>query len=187
MCVAVRSTVNCLPQGSGFFGGDHLLASPPGFSCCALLLSDGYAVAQVEHRGSRDGGVFPAAVHDVKAAVRFLRRLANKEGPGPGARLDPNRIAAWGASSGGYFAAMLAVTSGRADTFLDGIDSDDEDGTVSADICCAVDYFGPTDFLQMDTHSEREKGHNLVHDAPDSPEGCFMGCAIYRFDHSASQ
>eukprot|EP01052_Picozoa_sp_SAG31_P045353 SAG31_NODE_8244_length_1490_cov_2.249461_1_plen_153_part_00 len=30
----------------------------------------------------------------------------------------------------------------------------------------------------MDAHSERDKGHELVHDGPDSPEGCFMGFPI---------
>ena len=37
---------------------------------------------------------------------------------------------------------------------------------VSSSVCCAVDYFGPSDFLVMDEHSEREKGHKLVHDQP---------------------
>lgn len=37
---------------------------------------------------------------------------------------------------------------------------------VSSAVCCAVDYFGPSDFLGMDDQSEREKGHKLVHDGP---------------------
>lgn len=39
-------------------------------------------------------------------------------------------------------------------------------GQISSSVCCAVDYFGPTDFLVMDEHSERDKGHTLVHDGP---------------------
>lgn len=37
---------------------------------------------------------------------------------------------------------------------------------VSSAVCCAVDYFGPSDFLVMDDQSERDKGHKLIHDGP---------------------
>eukprot|EP01052_Picozoa_sp_SAG31_P045354 SAG31_NODE_8244_length_1490_cov_2.249461_2_plen_211_part_00 len=147
-----RLPILCWIHGSGFFGGDHLLASPPGFTCAEVALQDGYAIAQIDHRGSRGGGVFPGALHDVKAAVRWLRRRAATP---EGARLDPNRVGVWGTSSGGYFSAMLAVTSGLGDAQLDGADSEEEDeeegqgGATGSDVCCAVDYFGPTDFLQV--------------------------------------
>ncbi|MBQ2849678.1 MAG: carboxylesterase family protein [Thermoguttaceae bacterium] len=42
-------------------------------------------------------------MEDVKAAVRFLRANAAKYG------IDPNRVAAFGASSGGRLASMLGV------------------------------------------------------------------------------
>ena len=48
---------------------------------------------QAEHRGSREGGVFPAMLHDLKAAVRWVRRFASTPA---GARLDPARIGARG-------------------------------------------------------------------------------------------
>ncbi len=52
---------------------------------------------------------FPAAVHDVKAAVRWLRANAKELG------VDPERIGAAGGSAGGHLAAMLATTAGVAE------------------------------------------------------------------------
>ncbi|MEX2458605.1 MAG: alpha/beta hydrolase [Actinomycetota bacterium] len=45
----------------------------------------------------------PAALHDAQAAVRWIRAHASRY------RVDPARIAAFGRSSGGHLAAMLAV------------------------------------------------------------------------------
>ncbi|MEU5695273.1 alpha/beta hydrolase [Actinosynnema sp. NPDC020468] len=70
------------------------------------LVPQGFAVARVEHRHSREAP-FPAQLHDVKAAVRWLRVHAATLG------VDPARFAAWGTSSGGHLATMLAVTPGR--------------------------------------------------------------------------
>jgi acetyl esterase/lipase len=71
------------------------------------LLRRGYAVADVDYRLSQEA-IFPAQLHDVKAAIRWLRRYS------PELRLDPARFAAWGESAGGHLAA-LAGLSGSAD------------------------------------------------------------------------
>ena len=95
-------------HGSAFFGGPHLLGTPPGFTCPSFIQA-GYAILQVEHRSSRErGGLFPAGLHDVKAAVRWLRHKATTDST---ANLDPDRIGIWGASSGGWYSAMMAVLS----------------------------------------------------------------------------
>ncbi|MBP5622748.1 MAG: alpha/beta hydrolase [Thermoguttaceae bacterium] len=52
------------------------------------------AVVSLTHRSVTKDRVFPAQIEDVKAGVRFLRAHAEEYG------LDPNRIAAMGASSG---------------------------------------------------------------------------------------
>ena len=95
-------------HGSAFFGGPHLLGTPPSFTCPSFIVA-GYAILQVEHRSSRErGGLFPAGLHDVKAAVRWLRHKATTD---PTVNLDPDRIGIWGASSGGWYSAMMAVLS----------------------------------------------------------------------------
>ena len=99
----------------------------------------------------------------MKAAVRWLRANAETY------RLDPNRFAVWGSSAGGHLVAMLG-TAGDVDTFEVG-----ENLEVSSKVQAVVDYFGPTDFLQMDAQRFPD---GLVHDAPDSPESQLVGGPI---------
>jgi hypothetical protein len=65
----------------------------------------GYAVVAVNYRLSWEAK-FPALVHDAKAAVRWIR--ANARGYG----FDPERIAVWGGSAGGYLVSMLGTSAG---------------------------------------------------------------------------
>ena len=83
--------------------------------------------------------------------------------------LDPNRFAAWGSSAGGHLVALLGTT-GDIKEFEVG-----EHLEVSSRVQAVVDYYGPTDFLQMDAQRMPD---GLVHDAPDSPESQLVGGAI---------
>lgn len=74
----------------------------------ALLASRGYAVASVEYRLSSEAP-FPAAIQDVKAAIRWLRANSRQYG------IDPRHVGIWGGSAGGHLAALDAVTCGVAD------------------------------------------------------------------------
>lgn len=67
-------------------------------------LSRGHAVVSVNYRLSGEA-IFPAGVQDVKAAIRWLRARGHEY------LLDPERIVAWGNSSGANFAAIVAVTA----------------------------------------------------------------------------
>ena len=58
------------------------------------MLTRGYAVASVNYRLSQVA-IFPALVHDAKAAVRWLRAYAGDYD------LDPYRFGVWGGSAGG--------------------------------------------------------------------------------------
>ena len=129
----------------------------------AWLAAKGYAVAAIEYRMSSEAP-FPAQVEDCKAAVRWLRANAAKYG------LDPSRLAAWGESSGGHLASMLGVTGGVKD--LEGSSGNlDQSSRVSA----VVDFFGPTDFLQME---KAALPGGMQHDSPDSPESLVIGGPI---------
>ena len=71
----------------------------------AALSARGYVVAAVSYR--LDGEAhFPAAIQDVKSAIRFLRKNATRFG------LDPRRAAIWGPSAGGQLAALASVSCG---------------------------------------------------------------------------
>lgn len=125
-------------------------------------LAQGYAVASINYRLSQHA-IFPAQIEDCKAAVRWLRARAREY------RLDPNRFAAWGSSAGGHLAALLGTTGERRE-FDVGTNLDQ-----SSRVQAVVDYFGPTDFLQMDAHRPPQ---GMVHNIADSPESLLIGGPI---------
>jgi len=102
------------------------------------LLGYGYAVASINFHLSTEQ-IFPAQVHDIKAAIRFLRANANKYG------YQQDKIIIWGSSSGGHLAALVATTNNNKE--LEG-NLGNYTGTSSAEQAC-VDYFGPTNFLTI--------------------------------------
>jgi len=129
------------------------------------MLQRGYAVVDVGYRLSGEA-IFPAQVEDCKAAVRWVRANASRYG------LDPDRIGAWGSSAGGHLVAFLG-TSGDVKEF-----DTQANRQYSSRVQAVCDWFGPTDFLQMDEHML--EGGRLVHDAPQSPESLFVGGPIRR-------
>lgn len=147
-------------HGGAWLGGSYNLP-PQGLQ---QLLQSGFAVASVQYRFS-SASIFPAQIHDVKGAVRFLRAHADEY------NLDPKRFAAWGSSAGGHLAALLATSGGISEA----------EGTtggnpgVSSRIQAAVDYFGPTDLLQMNLDVTTPPGSIINHDAPNSPESLLIG------------
>jgi acetyl esterase/lipase len=123
------------------------------------LVRQGYAVARINYRLSQHA-IFPAQIEDCKAAVRFLRANAQKY------NLDPNRFAAWGESAGGHLSALLGTT-GDVNEFDVG-----ENLTVSSKVQAVVDYFGPTDLLQMEAH---KLPNTMIHNSPNAPESKLIG------------
>jgi len=120
----------------------------------------GFIGVSITHRTS-DIAVFPAAVHDCKAAIRWLRAHAKEF------QIDPEKIGVFGFSSGGHLAVLLGTSGG--DVFLEGKgDYPDYSSSVQA----VVDHFGPTDFLKM---NESELSDRIDHFAENSPESLFLG------------
>lgn len=72
------------------------------------LLDSDYAIASVDYRLS-PVAKFPAQVHDIKAAIRFLRAKADQYG------CDARQITIAGSSAGGHLAALVGVTNGHAE------------------------------------------------------------------------
>ncbi|MGZ4570338.1 MAG: prolyl oligopeptidase family serine peptidase [Blastococcus sp.] len=98
----------------------------------------GYAVAGVGIRSARQA-TFPAQLSDIKAAIRFLRDNAGHY------RLDGNHIGVMGDSSGGWAAAMAAVTGDEP-----ALDGDVGVRGPSSRVQAAVVFYPPTDFAQLD-------------------------------------
>jgi ankyrin repeat protein/acetyl esterase/lipase len=102
------------------------------------LVQAGYTVASVDYRLSPVAS-FPAQVHDIKAAIRFLRSLAPRYG------YQSERIAIAGESAGGHLAALVGTTNGHAK--LEGAIGEHLDQ--SSDINAIVDYFGPSNLMTI--------------------------------------
>jgi acetyl esterase/lipase len=133
-------------------------------------LKRGYAVVAVNYRLSWEA-TFPACVHDVKAAVRWIRAHTRRY------HLDPDRIAAWGGSAGGYLASMLGTSAGVPELEDLSLGNPDQPSHVQA----VVAWFSPTDVLKMDEQlAERglppEPG--TEHNGANSPESLLLGWQI---------
>jgi acetyl esterase/lipase len=100
------------------------------------LAKNGYVAVTVTYRLAPKYQ-FPAAVYDVKAAVRWLRANAAKY------HIDPARIAAIGGSAGGHLALFLGVT-GDVKRF----EGDGGNLGQSSRVACVVSFYGPSDFTK---------------------------------------
>ena len=129
-------------------------------------LKRGYAVVAVNYRLSWEAK-FPALVHDVKAAVRWIRANARRY------HLDPDRIVAWGGSAGAYLASMLGTS--RVPELEDlSLGNPEQPSHVQA----VVAWFGPTDFLKMDeqlAESGLQPEPGAEHSGANSPESLLLG------------
>ncbi len=148
-------------HGGGFEFGDkrdvHLDQYLP-------ALERGYGLVSVNYRMS-DEAIFPAAVEDVKASIRWLRAHGKEY------QLDADRIAACGASAGGNLAAMAAVTTGLGEFDNPALGSVGH----SSDIQVAVNMFGPLSFLRMDEQLKASGLGQADHGEEWSPESKYVG------------
>lgn len=153
-------------HGGAFRWGDRSLE----LDALDALIAAGFAVASVGYRLSGEE-LFPAAVDDVREAVRFLRDDAGI------LSLDPTRFAAWGRSAGGYLAAMLGLIPDRATGF-----DIHSTRSGSAAVQAVVDWYGPSDFMSMDAQFRSAPPSNGAevqwHDSAGSPESEFLGGSL---------
>ena len=103
---------------------------------CLKLAERGYVAATITYRLAPKYQ-FPAAIHDTKAAVRWLRANAAKY------RIDLERIGTTGGSAGGHLAQFLAVTANVPQ--FEGLGGNPEQ---SSAVACVVNVYGPSDFTK---------------------------------------
>ncbi|MEH7098297.1 alpha/beta hydrolase [Neobacillus vireti] len=158
-------------HGGGWRIGDRKL----GPNLSVRFAECGFAMASIEYRLSSEA-TFPAQIHDVKAAIRWLRSAANEYG------LDSGNIGLWGSSAGGHLAALAGTTGFGS---LEGLELETQG--FSSEVQAVVDGYGPIDFLQLDVDSEvtpsddpESNRLNSVqrHTDPDSPESRLLGAPI---------
>jgi acetyl esterase/lipase len=150
-------------HGGGFMRGDK---TGPDIAPMLEGVNRGYAVVSVNYRLSGEA-LFPSAISDVKAAIRYVKANAEKY------NLNPEKVATWGGSAGGNLAA-LAGTSGDEDS-LNGRHT--ENLEYSSEVQAVVDWYGQIDFLKLDeqfaasgiTPKLGERGRD------ESPESKYIG------------
>ena len=139
-------------------GGGWRQGSRTGEHSKAIWLANrGYVAASVEYRLAGEAK-FPAAIHDCKDAVRWLRANAKKF------NASPDRIAVCGGSAGAHLAALMATAGPRAK--LEGANGARGSSEVQAVIVIA----GPTE-----TDGERAGEQSRK---PDSNYRLFLGGTI---------
>lgn len=102
----------------------------------------GFVAASIDYRMSREA-VYPAALHDCRCAVRWLRAHADEY------HIDPDRIGAWGNSAGGHLALMLAVTDDSVAPEPEALHADEP-----SRVQCAVSDSGPIDLVHQFHHQQ---------------------------------
>ncbi|NTW25427.1 MAG: alpha/beta hydrolase, partial [Lentimicrobium sp.] len=151
-----------LIHGGAFMMGDKGMES----TNAAALNSWGYAAVSINYRLSGEAR-FPAQIEDCKAAVRFLRANATTY------KINAEKIGSWGASAGGNLSALLGTSGGIAE--LEG--SNPSNAAFSSSVVASVDWFGPINFLTMDSEATA-LGFTLSTNNANSPESRLMGAAV---------
>ncbi len=133
-----------IPEGSGPFpavlcihGGGFRAGTRDGYEGLIKKLAEhGYVAATVTYRLAPKYQ-FPAAIYDVKAAVRWMRANAKEY------KIDPDRIGVTGGSAGGHLAQFLGVTADQKQ-----FEGDGGNANQSSRVACVVNFYGPSDFTK---------------------------------------
>lgn len=110
-------------------------------------LDHGFAIASVDYRLSPEAQ-FPAQIHDINAAIRFLRYTSDTYG------FDPKRLIVAGASAGGHLAALVGVSNNHKE--LEGAIG--ESPQVSSSVQAIVSFYGASN---LETILSQSTQHGL--------------------------
>jgi pectinesterase len=124
-----------LVHGGGWRSGDKSQSVP----MAQWLAARGYVTAAVEYRLSTEA-LYPAAVHDLKAAIRWMRANAARY------KINPAKIAALGCSAGGQLVALLGTTNG-----LEKFEGTGGHANYSSGVQAVVDIDGILDFTKPES------------------------------------
>ena len=118
-------------HGGGWHKGDRSSHE----KLAQAIASRGFVAATISYRLSGEAP-FPAAIHDCKAAVRFLRANSSEYG------IDTKNVGAIGLSAGGHLTALLATSAGVKD-----LEGNGGNGDFRSDIQAAIPMGAQTDLL----------------------------------------
>uniref|UniRef100_A0AAU2JH18 Alpha/beta hydrolase n=1 Tax=Streptomyces sp. NBC_00049 TaxID=2903617 RepID=A0AAU2JH18_9ACTN len=133
-------------HGGGWLDGDRRYPPPtvPAALLHGAVLGAGLALVSIDYRHSLEAP-FPAQLHDVKAAIRYVRTFAGALG------IDPDRIGVWGESAGGHLAALAGLVGPHSP---DGAALEGAHGVGSGEtgVLAVVDWYGVSDLGALAEH-----------------------------------
>lgn len=138
-------------HGGGWRSGNKNMEKP----MAQRIALHGYVTIPVEYRLSLEAR-YPAAVYDIKAAVRWVKDNSEKYG------IDTTRIAIEGESAGGQLAMLVAMTNN-----VDKFEGDNKESKSSSTVHAAIDMDGVVDFLAPNSLNTPRK--------PESPDAFWLG------------
>jgi len=142
-------------HGGGWKAGDKMLQVP----LAQKLAAKGIVTICVEYQLLQEAK-YPAALYNIKSAVRWTRANADKFG------IDPDKIAVSGCSAGGQLAMLVGLTSG-----IESKEGDQGNLGFSSKIQAVVDMDGVVDFMApLSLNLKR---------GPDSPDVQWLGGTFY--------
>jgi acetyl esterase/lipase len=124
--------------GGGFVAARRMMAAKQR----QYIAAAGYVVASIDYRTTTVGATYRDGLTDVATALQFLRTHATEYG------IDPDRVAVWGESAGGYLASMAGT---------------EPDNRLSA----VVDFFGASNLAEIAEGFDAEMV--ALHSAPGAP------------------
>ena len=119
-------------HGGGWTKGSHDLLRP----LAGILAAQGYVATSVGYRMA-PRHKFPAQIHDVKCAVRWLRANADRY------QIDRQRIGVLGFSAGAHLALLLGLTEAS-----DGLEGEGGNAEQSSRVQAVINVSGPTDLTR---------------------------------------
>ncbi|MFD7257675.1 alpha/beta hydrolase fold domain-containing protein [Streptomyces sp. NPDC059874] len=133
-------------HGGGWLDGDRRYPPPtvPAALLHGAVLGAGLALVSIDYRHSLEAP-FPAQLHDVKAAIRYVRRFAGDLG------IDPERIGVWGESAGGHLAALAGLV-GPGSPDGPALEGAHGVGSGATGVLAVVDWYGCSDLVALSEH-----------------------------------
>ncbi len=135
-----------LVHGGGWRAGNKSLLIP----MAQRVAQKGFVAITVEYQLALEAQ-YPAAIYNVKAAIRWVRANADKYG------MDPDYIAIGGTSAGGHIASLVGLTNG-----VEKFEGDMGNKEFSSDVQAVLDIDGAINLMEpLSLNKERS------HDSPD--------------------